>query len=235
MRPQPLISVTDVPRSSRWYQELLGCDSGHGGDEYERLLHDGALVLQLHRFEVGHHHGRIGDPSSRPYGNGVAVWFETDDFDEAVRRAEALHADVVRPPAPQPAGWPRRAGASRALATRSGRLPRGARQPRRRVPVAGSARVAWRGGTRSPNGLCSVRSGSSARSRRLRFRLKPAKGWFPPQAAQVEALCKRQIAAERSTMCGPSFAERSELLAAADCSTCWPLLSTSNVSRDAPP
>jgi hypothetical protein len=47
MRPQPLISVTDVPRSSRWYQELLGCDSGHGGEEYERLVHDGALVLQL--------------------------------------------------------------------------------------------------------------------------------------------------------------------------------------------
>ena len=23
MRPQPLISVTDVPRSSRWYQDLL--------------------------------------------------------------------------------------------------------------------------------------------------------------------------------------------------------------------
>lgn len=76
MRPQPLISVTDVPRSSRWYQELLGCDSGHGGDEYERLLHDGALVLQLHRFEVAHHHGRIGDPSLRPYGNGLALWFE---------------------------------------------------------------------------------------------------------------------------------------------------------------
>jgi hypothetical protein len=46
MRPQPLISVTDVPRSTRWYQELLSCDSGHGGEEYERLLHDGALVLR---------------------------------------------------------------------------------------------------------------------------------------------------------------------------------------------
>lgn len=92
MRPHPLISVTDVPRSSCWYQELLGCDSGHGGEEYERLLHDGVLVLQLRRFEVEHHHGRIGDPSSRPYGNGVALWFETEDFDEAVRRAKARHA-----------------------------------------------------------------------------------------------------------------------------------------------
>jgi hypothetical protein len=55
-------------------------------------------VLQLHRFDVEHHHGRIGDPSLRPYGNGVALWFEIDDFDDAVKRAEALHAEVVLTP-----------------------------------------------------------------------------------------------------------------------------------------
>lgn len=59
MRPQPLISVTDVPLSSRWYQELLGCESGPIGDEYERLVRGGMLVLRLHRFDVEHHHGRI--------------------------------------------------------------------------------------------------------------------------------------------------------------------------------
>jgi catechol 2,3-dioxygenase-like lactoylglutathione lyase family enzyme len=106
MRPQPLISVTDVPRSSRWYQQLLGCESGHGGDEYERLLHRGTLVLQLHNFDVEHHHGRIGDASSRPYGNGVALWFEIDDFDDAIHRANALHADVVRPPHRNPPAGP---------------------------------------------------------------------------------------------------------------------------------
>jgi catechol 2,3-dioxygenase-like lactoylglutathione lyase family enzyme len=106
MRPQPLLCVTDVARSSRWYQRLLDCESGHGGDEYERLLYDGRLVLQLHRFEVEHHHGRIGDPASRPYGNGVAVWFETDDFDGAVGRAEALAAEVVRPPHRNPPEGP---------------------------------------------------------------------------------------------------------------------------------
>ena len=31
MRPQPLITVTDVEASSRWYQRLLGCQSAHGG------------------------------------------------------------------------------------------------------------------------------------------------------------------------------------------------------------
>src|SRR5215218_6208042 len=102
-RPQPLISVTDVPCSSRWYQHLLGCESGHGGDEYERLICDGTLVLQLHSFGVEHHHGAIGDRSSRPYGNGAALWFE---FDDAVRRAEALDADVVRPPHRNPPDGP---------------------------------------------------------------------------------------------------------------------------------
>ena len=106
MRPQPLISVTDVPRSSRFYQELLGCGSGHGGDEYERLLSDGELVMQLHAFGVEHHHGSIGDRSALPYGNGVALWFEVDDFDDAVRRAAALAAEVVHPPHRNPPDGP---------------------------------------------------------------------------------------------------------------------------------
>jgi catechol 2,3-dioxygenase-like lactoylglutathione lyase family enzyme len=106
VRPQPLISVTDVERSSRWYQQLLGCQSGHGGDEYERLMDGETLVMQLHRFEVEHHHGRIGDPDARPYGNGLALWFETDDFDAAVARAGAIGADVDRPPHRNPPDGP---------------------------------------------------------------------------------------------------------------------------------
>jgi catechol 2,3-dioxygenase-like lactoylglutathione lyase family enzyme len=90
-RPQPLIAVTDVERSSRWYQRLLVVESAHGGPEYERLLVDGCVVLQLHHLDTGHHHGTIGDPRE-PLGNGVAVWFEADDFDAAVERIRA--ADV---------------------------------------------------------------------------------------------------------------------------------------------
>jgi catechol 2,3-dioxygenase-like lactoylglutathione lyase family enzyme len=106
MRPQPLIAVTDVRRSSAWYRELLACESGHGGDEYERLLADGRLVLQLHALDVRHHHGRIADPDLRPYGNGVLLWFEVDDFDAAVRRAGALGAGVVQPPHRNPPEGP---------------------------------------------------------------------------------------------------------------------------------
>jgi catechol 2,3-dioxygenase-like lactoylglutathione lyase family enzyme len=97
MRPQPLICVRDVEASSRWYQRLLGCRSDHGGAEYERLMWQGKLVLQLHRWDVEHHHGPIGDPDARPYGNGVLLWFEVDDIDEAIARAAELKAEIVMP------------------------------------------------------------------------------------------------------------------------------------------
>jgi catechol 2,3-dioxygenase-like lactoylglutathione lyase family enzyme len=95
MRPQPLIAVTDVEASSRWYQRLLGCQSAHGGPNYERLVSNGALVLQLHKFGVAHHHGDIGNPDDRPYGNGLLLWFEVDDFDRAVGRVRDLGAEIV--------------------------------------------------------------------------------------------------------------------------------------------
>ncbi len=97
MRPQPLICVTDVESSSRWYQQLLGLSSNHGGTAYEQLVKDGELILQLHSFAVEHDHGPIGDAASKPYGNGVLLWFEVDDFDDVVRRAADMLVEVVLP------------------------------------------------------------------------------------------------------------------------------------------
>jgi catechol 2,3-dioxygenase-like lactoylglutathione lyase family enzyme len=88
-----MIAVADVEKSSAWYQRVLGADSGHGGAEYERLEVGGTLILQLHRLEVGHHHGMIGDPAL-PIGNGLALWFEVDSFDEAVDRVRTAGATI---------------------------------------------------------------------------------------------------------------------------------------------
>jgi predicted enzyme related to lactoylglutathione lyase len=97
MRVQPLIAVRDVAASSRWYQELLSCESGHGGAEYERLIKDGELVLQLHAWSA-HDHPNLGDPDAAPNGYGVLLWFQTDAFDAAVARAHALGADIIQEP-----------------------------------------------------------------------------------------------------------------------------------------
>jgi len=48
--------------------------------------------MQLHSWEVDHHHGPIGDKTLRPPGNGLLLWFEVDDFDAAAVRAEELFA-----------------------------------------------------------------------------------------------------------------------------------------------
>lgn len=97
MRPQPLICVRDVEASSRWYQQVLNCRSAHGGPNYERLEVDGRLVLQLHQWDVEHHHGRIGDSAIGPPGNGLLLWFEVDDFEAAIRRIELVSAEIILP------------------------------------------------------------------------------------------------------------------------------------------
>ena len=98
VQPQTLLAVRDVEASSKWYQHLLGLQSDHGGPNYERLLSNGLLVLQLHSWDTEHDHGRIGDPEVER-GNGVLLWFgEVADFDAAVERAGQLDATIVLPP-----------------------------------------------------------------------------------------------------------------------------------------
>ena len=96
MRPQPLICVRDVEKSSRWYCTLLDCTSGHGGPEYERVMRGDGFVLQLHAWDV-HEHAHLGDPE-KPVGNGVVLWFQVDDIDAAVKRARKLKATVLEEP-----------------------------------------------------------------------------------------------------------------------------------------
>ena len=54
--PQPLIVVRDVPASSRFYAQILDAESAHGGEEYDQLVSNGELILQLHHIDVEDHH-----------------------------------------------------------------------------------------------------------------------------------------------------------------------------------
>ena len=90
-----MIVVRDVLASSRFYQRVLGAESGHGGDEYEQIVSDGEILLQLHRIDVEDHHGPLADPA-QPLGNGFLLWFEVADFDATVERVRAAGATVHR-------------------------------------------------------------------------------------------------------------------------------------------
>lgn len=92
--PEPLVVVRDVPASSRFYQRVLGAESGHGGDEYEQIVSDGEILLQLHAIEVEDHHGPLADPE-QPLGTGVLLWFEVAGFDAAVDGVRATGAPIV--------------------------------------------------------------------------------------------------------------------------------------------
>lgn len=97
---QPLIAVKDVRASSRWYAELLGADSlpehSHR-DLYDRIQCAGHMVLQLHAWDDDDHPNLTNPDAARP-GHGVLLWFEVSDFDLAVERARALHAEVILEP-----------------------------------------------------------------------------------------------------------------------------------------
>jgi hypothetical protein len=97
MRAQPLIAVKDVEASSLWYRRLLAAESGHGGTEYERVMVGGDIVLQLHRWDT-HMHPHLGDAQSESRGNGVLLWFQIDEFDQAIERARALNATFLEEP-----------------------------------------------------------------------------------------------------------------------------------------
>ena len=105
VRPQPLVAVRDVRASSRWYQQLLAAEAlpeHPHRDEYDRLLHDGRLILQLHAWDVENHPNLVDPKAARP-GHGVLLWFEVDDFDAAVERARALRVDIIEEPHVNPA------------------------------------------------------------------------------------------------------------------------------------
>jgi catechol 2,3-dioxygenase-like lactoylglutathione lyase family enzyme len=102
MRAQPLITVADVAVSSRWYQNVLGLTSGHGGPEYEQLLKStGEMVLQLHHWDA-HDHALLGDEKLPVRGNGSILWFQTDDFAGLVERVRSEAATVLNGPLNDP-------------------------------------------------------------------------------------------------------------------------------------
>jgi catechol 2,3-dioxygenase-like lactoylglutathione lyase family enzyme len=97
MKAQPLIAVRDVERSSHWYRQLLGCQSGHGGNEYEQIVKDGEMILQLHAWDV-HGHPSLCNPGAARHGFGVLLWFQLSAFDAAVEQARALGATILEEP-----------------------------------------------------------------------------------------------------------------------------------------
>lgn len=92
-----MVVVADVEAASRWFQDVLGLASGHGGTEYEMLMNGSELVAQLHHWEADEH-PHLGDPEEASRGNGIVLWFATDDIDSVIRRVEESGTVVLDGP-----------------------------------------------------------------------------------------------------------------------------------------
>lgn len=101
MNAVPMIAVADVRASALFYERLLGAVSGHGGDEYEQLLVDGKLILQLHDCREDANHGPLRDLGLAA-GNGLLLWFTTDDFEAQLARVHTHQIALLREPSLNP-------------------------------------------------------------------------------------------------------------------------------------
>ena len=100
MHTDVTLSVKDVEESSRWYQELLGCRSAHGGPYFEILAKEDELILMLHTQDAPEHEWSANS-SGPDLGRGVSVSISVDTLDEVEaihQRAKAMGARVLAEP-----------------------------------------------------------------------------------------------------------------------------------------
>lgn len=97
IRTEPIIGVDNVEKSSRWYQELLGCKNAHGGDTFEILAdQDETVILCLHKWGE-HEHPTLSSSEVTP-GNGLILYFRVDNLEKIWQNAKHLNAVIEEKP-----------------------------------------------------------------------------------------------------------------------------------------
>ena len=98
-RTWTIIGVGDVRGSFKWYQSLLGLpETVPADDDFGQILDsDGTVLLCLHEWGA-HEHPPLMSPDHAQPGNGLLLFFRSDDFDRALPRARALVARLEEEP-----------------------------------------------------------------------------------------------------------------------------------------
>ena len=93
MQSTTMLFVKDVEIASQWFQDFLGVASGHGGPEFEMLMNEDQIFLQLHLIEEGHHDHEVN--TAEPLGHGVVVVIYVDDAKALFERAKELDLSLL--------------------------------------------------------------------------------------------------------------------------------------------
>ena len=98
-RTWTIIGVDDVAGSVNWHQSLLGLpQTAPAHDYFGQILDlDGTVLLCLHQWGA-HEHPSLTSPDHAQPGNGLLLFFRTDDFDLALSRARTLVARFEEQP-----------------------------------------------------------------------------------------------------------------------------------------
>ena len=99
IRTWTIVGVKDVSASLAWYQSLLGQpETAPVHDYFGQILDtDGTVLLCLHTWG-SHEHPSLMSPGASAPGNGLLLFFRSDDYDAALRRARALVARLDEEP-----------------------------------------------------------------------------------------------------------------------------------------
>jgi len=102
-RTWTIIGVSDVTRSFKWYQSLLGLpETAPAHDYFGQILDpDGTVLLCLHEWGA-HEHPSLMSPDNAQPGNGLLLFFRVDDFELALASARALVARFEEEPQVNP-------------------------------------------------------------------------------------------------------------------------------------
>jgi predicted enzyme related to lactoylglutathione lyase len=90
-RTWPIIGVSDVASSFKWYQSLFSQpETLPAHDDFGQILDsDGTVLLCLHEWGA-HDHPSLTSPDRGMPGNGLLLFFRVDDYDIALQKARAL-------------------------------------------------------------------------------------------------------------------------------------------------
>ena len=93
----PMLIVSDVEKSSAFYQELFGVESAHGGPYFEQLTAGGVTQLCLPHPEI-EKHPEIVDPRTTTPGAGVLFYFSVPDVQVVYERARGMDVELFNEP-----------------------------------------------------------------------------------------------------------------------------------------
>ncbi len=97
----PIIAVKDVEASSKWYQAVFDYRSIHGGNEFDVLVSkDDEILICLHQWGT-HEHPTMTDSKITP-GNGLILYFRTDNINEIRQNTKKLGYQIEEDIHPNP-------------------------------------------------------------------------------------------------------------------------------------